>query len=148
MHTPAALLFLMALTGPASVPPTGCGPAFQRRMEHELTPILRRGGFGAVMDDAATTELIGCHRIGREQLAVIYYQRIWGEAARATKRVLVVSSTRGFLGMYGAERPTRVTSDGRILFPFPSARGNVISIANGRLPGRVRIDGEVLTPFH
>jgi hypothetical protein len=147
MRIPAWVPLLAAVVSAAPLAAQGCGPAFARRMEHHLTPILRRGGFGAVIDDASTTTLIGCHRIGREQLAVIYYERIWGEASRATRRVLVVSSARGFLGMYGAGRPTRVTADGRILFPFRAEVGNVISIANGRLPRRVRLDGVILEPF-
>ncbi len=143
------LLVLVSLVlSCAAVPARGQSCAGGAEMPRaSLASALHRGGFSGVLDDSASIRFAGCLNGAGEALSVYYYERVWGSARHVAARLIVLSNAGEYLGMYAVPGPPSAVHGNQIVFPVPDRAGNVITLRDGTLPRRVRIDGELRDLF-
>lgn len=110
----------------------------------ELASILKRGEFSGSVDRKASIRLVGCVPSRQGELGVYFYRREFGNH-RVTYRLIFISNTEGYMGMYDVPgAPSRIEGD-RIVYDLPVMEGNEIHIREGHPPRSVHLDGEVKT---
>jgi hypothetical protein len=79
------------------------------------------------------------------EFQVAFLSTIWGQASRATNRMLVYSSQGRYLGRYSGlsfSEPPAITSTTVVKFPVPAEHGNEVKFNTGPPPS-ILVDGEV-----
>ena len=82
-----------------------------------------------------------------EKFQVAFLSTIWGQAGRATNRLLVYSQKGRYLGRYSglsSSEPPTILSESVIKFPVSAEYGNEVSFNVGP-PPTVLVDGELYT---
>lgn len=116
-------------------------------LKHDtIISVLKKDGFSYPISKDANFQLIGCYQYNKTELSVYYYLNIWGEAKRATQRLLLIADSHQYIGMYPVnDKPTSMEGP-LIKFNYPSQYGNLISLKNGP-PKEIYLDGETSSLF-
>jgi len=114
--------------------------------EAGLKDLLTRGGFSGELDASSSFKYVGCYDYEDSALGVYFYEREFGKA-RLTQRLIIISSSGEYLGMYAVPEPPESVVGSNVKFPFPNDYGNHISLKGGVLPRAVFLDGEEFELF-
>lgn len=94
-----------------------------------------------ICSDSTTTSKVGVLENG---YIVYNYTHVWGQAFRASNRIVVTSSSGAVIGIYAPPELASGVEGSCIKFSTRSENGNTICLNDGQLPTTALVDG---TPF-
>lgn len=95
-------------------------------------------------DEQVEIEKLG---VLKNKYIVYNYTSIWGQAKRASIRLIILNRHHQILGMYDIKEWAISIEDSCIVFPFDTEVGNKICLIDNKLPRTVWLDGENPTLF-
>lgn len=78
----------------------------------------------------------------KDKFIVYNYTLVWGQAKRASNRIIILDTNYSMLGMYDISQWATSIEDNCIMFPFDADVGNKICLTEGALPKMTWLDGE------
>jgi len=96
--------------------------------------------------DLACGEGVTFHKLGILDggLSVYSYTYIFGQALRASNRVVFLDQHQKFVGMYSVPEPPNNVQGDCVVFSGPSGLNSSICISSGGLPAPLLLDGEII----
>lgn len=100
-------------------------------------------GFSGAMKIGTVIEFSGSVVSAGRKFNIYYYDFVDKANDRETRRILVLDDTCGYLGSYPTDHRPTGTSGPDLLFGLPEESGSAIHFGNGKVPGHVRLGGQV-----